>query len=154
MAAGGLDLYDELCSLLAALREAGVDYALCGALALAVHGVPRATQDIDLLIEPASLEPALAVARARGFVVEGDPLRFEDGTVLRRANKFEGADFLTLDLLLVGESLRPAWASRIEVGSERGPIRVVSREGLIRMKAAAGRPRDLADVVALRDLDR
>ena len=44
------DLFRELTSLLSALDEEGIDYALCGGLAMAVHGYPRATVDIDLLI--------------------------------------------------------------------------------------------------------
>ena len=45
-----LDLYDELKAVLSALEKAEVPYALCGGLALAVYGHPRATVDIDLLV--------------------------------------------------------------------------------------------------------
>ncbi|NOT58834.1 MAG: hypothetical protein HOP19_01280 [Acidobacteria bacterium] len=45
-----LNLYEELKLLIARLNESGESYALCGGLAMAVHGVPRATVDIDLLI--------------------------------------------------------------------------------------------------------
>jgi hypothetical protein len=45
-----VDLHDELVSLVGALDAAGVDYALIGGLAVAVWGVPRFTQDIDLLV--------------------------------------------------------------------------------------------------------
>ncbi len=45
-----MDLHDELVSLVGALDAAGVDYALIGGLAVAVWGVPRFTQDIDLLV--------------------------------------------------------------------------------------------------------
>ena len=44
-----VDLLDELRALLATLDEQGLEYALVGALALAVHGAPRATTDIDLI---------------------------------------------------------------------------------------------------------
>jgi hypothetical protein len=46
-----LTLYDELREVLAALDEAGVEYAPVGALAVAVWGAPRATKDIDLLVQ-------------------------------------------------------------------------------------------------------
>ena len=39
-----IDVYAELVAILEALEEAHIDYALCGALALAVHGAPRATR--------------------------------------------------------------------------------------------------------------
>ncbi len=150
----GLDLFAELMGLVGALDEARVDYALVGALALAVHGVPRATSDIDLLVEPADVDAALAVARSRGFLVESDPLVFPDGMVLRRSNRFAGEDHLTLDLIMVNETLRPAWESRFRIASADGPIVVISRAALVRMKAAAGRPRDLADIASLEEHDR
>ena len=43
-----LDLLEELKNVLARLEQDGVPYALCGGLAMAVHGYPRATVDIDL----------------------------------------------------------------------------------------------------------
>ena len=61
---------------------------------------------------------------------------------------------LTLDLLLVNENLEPVWASRERVATERGDVWVVSRHGLIEMKAWAGREQDLADIRRLRELDR
>jgi len=49
------DLYEESKSIVSALEEQGID-AVCGGLAMAVHGLPRATVDIDLLIPSESLE--------------------------------------------------------------------------------------------------
>ena len=45
-----MDTFDELRNLLQSLQGDGVPYALCGGLALTVHGIIRATEDIDLLI--------------------------------------------------------------------------------------------------------
>ena len=44
------DLYEEFKSIISALEQRGIDYAVCGGLAMAVHGLARATVDIDLLI--------------------------------------------------------------------------------------------------------
>lgn len=82
-----LNVHEEFLGLVGALRESGVDYATVGALALAVHGAPRATTDIDLLIDPSELEAAKRVARDRGFRVEARPMRFSDGTVVHRIAK-------------------------------------------------------------------
>lgn len=46
-----MDLYDELKDLVSALHAHEIPYALCGGLALAVHGIPRSTIDIDLMVE-------------------------------------------------------------------------------------------------------
>jgi hypothetical protein len=58
-----MTLFDELRSIVSALDGAGVDYALVGGLAVAVWGAPRATKDIDLLIQPDALPRAMAAAR-------------------------------------------------------------------------------------------
>ncbi len=45
-------LYDELRTLISALDRGKIEYALCGGIAMAIHGRPRATVDIDILITP------------------------------------------------------------------------------------------------------
>jgi hypothetical protein len=149
-----IDFFEELSALVAELEAAAVPYAVAGAVALAVHGVPRATADIDLLVPAESVEAALAVARRRGFTVAAAPMSFSDGTELHRVTMLSGEDALTLDLLVVGEPLRPIWASRQRIASERGPLVVLSRRGLIEMKARSGREQDLADIRRLEELDR
>ena len=81
-------------------------------------------------------------------------MRFLDGLEVRRSSKVEAAEMLTLDLLLVDENLEPVWAGRERVPTERGDVWVVSRAGLIEMKAWAAREQDLADIRRLRELDR
>jgi hypothetical protein len=149
-----LDLFEELAQLVQALDAAGVEYAVVGALAVAIHGAPRATTDIDLLVTRDGLAGALAVAQARGFGYLATPMKFRDGTELQRISKIAGADTLTLDLLLVNESLGPIWASRAPLDTDFGAVTVVSRPALIQMKVASGRPRDLADVASLEEMDR
>ena len=149
-----LDLFEETTALLAALESHGIPYAVAGALALAIHGVPRATTDIDLLVRREDAEAAQRVAGARGFGVEALPMRFGDGLEVRRSSKVEANDMLTLDLLLVNENLEPVWAGRERVSTEGGEVWVVSRAGLIDMKAWAAREQDLADIRRLRELDR
>jgi hypothetical protein len=149
-----LDLFEETTALLAELERHGVPYAVAGALALAIHGVPRATTDIDLLVRAEDAEAALRVASSRGFSVQALPMRFLDGLEVRRSTKVEATEMLTLDLLLVNVNLEAAWAGRERVPTERGEVWVVSRAGLIEMKAWAAREQDLADIRRLRELDR
>jgi hypothetical protein len=149
-----LDLFEETVELLGDLERRGIPYAVAGAIALAIHGAPRATTDIDLLVAPPDVGAALDVARARGFTIEALPMRFSDGLEIRRTVRTEGSEVLTLDLHLVDRNLEPAWASRQQVVTERGTFWVVSRDALIRMKAWAAREQDLADIRRLRELDR
>jgi hypothetical protein len=150
----GLSLFEEAVGLLTDLERRGIPYAVAGAVALAIHGVPRATTDLDLLVDPRDLDAVRGVARARQFGIEALPMRFSDGMEVRRMTKVDGAEMLTLDLLLVNPNLEPVWTSRERIPTERGEFWVVSRQGLIQMKAWAGREQDLADIVRLRELDR
>lgn len=149
-----LDLYEELNALLAALAAEQVPYAVAGAVALAIHGAPRATTDIDLLVPPQEVERAQAVARGRGFTLEALPMRFADGMEVRRSSKVAGEETLTLDLLLVDANLQEVWRTRERLTTEQGEVWVVSRDGLIRMKTWASREQDLADIRRLQELDR
>jgi len=149
-----MDLVAELEAMLADLERANVSYALCGALALAVHGVARYTSDIDLLVDDASLGAAIEVVKARGFVFGAAPMGFSDGVELHRWSKLVDRQVLTVDLMLPGPAYRDVLAARQPAPIGRGSGWVVSREGLITMKLRAGRAKDIADVQALAEIDR
>jgi len=148
-----LDLYDEFNKVVTLLAEHTIDYALCGGLALAVYGIPRATIDIDLLIMPESLETVMPLARELGYKKETLPMRFTDrGIEIRRASKLDqdSGDILMLDLLLVTPAILPVWKSRKEVAWEHGTLWVVSRDGLIALKSLRGSGQDLEDISRLK----
>ncbi len=147
-----LDLYEELRALALAFDAAGVEFALCGGLALAVHGHPRATRDIDLLVPREQVPLAKSVARSCGFVLSALPMKFPNsGIEIERVSKIVGTDVLMLDLLIANGVLAPVWQSRLRMPWGPGELPVVSREGLISMKLAAGRPQDLADLAKLQE---
>ncbi len=145
-----IDLRSELAALVRSFDAAGIPYALCGALALAIHGHPRATRDIDLVTDPDHLEQLKAVARTHRFTLEALPMTFaSSGITVHRLSRVEGGQLLTLDVLLGEGALAGVWATRERRDSEQGALWVVSRQGLVTMKLAAGRPQDLADLAAL-----
>ncbi|MEI6634671.1 MAG: nucleotidyl transferase AbiEii/AbiGii toxin family protein [Chlamydiota bacterium] len=76
-----MTLYDELKGLLASLRAHEIPYALCGGLALAVHGIPRSTIDIDLLVEKKMLEKVRNLAHRLGFTVDSGVMRMKKGAI-------------------------------------------------------------------------
>ena len=136
-----MDLLDQMKQLIGALDAAGVPYALCGGLAMAVHRFPRATMDIDLLIEESSLERAKVIAGELGYTVDVGLMQFAGGRVkLYRVTSIdsESAEVLPLDLLLVTSEMRAVWETRDTVVWEGKQLHVVSREGLIRMKRLRG----------------
>jgi hypothetical protein len=149
-----MNIYDELVAVVRALAADGVDYALVGGLAVGVWGVPRATKDIDLLVRPEEVARAKAAVRACGYVLEAAPMRFSDGMEVVRVSKIVAGQLMTVDFLLVNGNLETAWQSRGRVETEGAELSVISREALIAMKVAAGRPIDQHDVIKLSEQDR
>ena len=120
---GMLDLYEELKILVAELEERKIDYALCGGLALAVHGIPRATVDIDILIPKILLNNVQRLAMELGYTQIAEPMIFARGAIeIHRISKIDPdtRDLLSLDLLLVTPQVETIWSSRQEVGWEKG----------------------------------
>jgi len=106
-----LDLIAELEALLETFERGGIDYALCGGLAVAVHGHPRATMDIDLLVRAEQLTSAIQVARGAGFDVPARKMMFGlragNPREMQRVSKLdpETNELLSLDLIVVGPGL-------------------------------------------------
>jgi len=142
--------YKEILQLLA---DENVKFILVGAYALAAHGYPRATMDIDLWIMP-SLDNAEAVLRAlKRF---GAPLEeltiadlqkedtvFQIGVAPRRIDLITGVS---------GLQFEKAFAHSLEIDIEGIKIHILSVDDLIQNKNATGRIKDLADVEVLKKL--
>lgn len=150
-----LDLIAELEAVLDALSSAGIPHALCGGLAVAIHGHPRATMDIDVLIEAEHLAAALPVVRGVGFDIPARRMTFGQRTAnpreVQRVSKLDPATgaLLSLDLLVVGPTLAEVWSTRTTATWLGRVVPIVSRRGLIAMKRLAARPQDLADAAKL-----
>jgi Nucleotidyl transferase of unknown function (DUF2204) len=149
-----MNLFDELVAVVTALNDAAVEHALVGGLAVSVWGAPRATKDIDLLVRPESLGAAKHAVSGCGYRLEALPMRFSDGMEMHRVSKVASAELMTVDFILVDQNLERAWSSRERRDLLSLTITVVSREALIAMKLAAGRPQDQADVIKLTEQDR
>jgi hypothetical protein len=150
-----VELLDELLLLVGEFDSHKVEYALCGGLAVGIHGIVRATIDIDLLILDTSLEDAKVSASAAGFEFETGWIPIPDPHAPRvyRLLKIVGSEYLILDLMLVNDDLQEIWMDRIDSVVAGKPISVVSKAGLIRMKSKSNRAKDLLDVENLRELD-
>lgn len=147
------DIYDEFLKLVEGLTERSIEYALCGGMAVAVHGFPRATIDIDLIVLSESLNDILSLAHDLGYTMRGKDLSFAKGAIeIRRVSKIDSAsgDLISLDLLLVTSQIERIWKDRIETDWESHRLSVVSREGLIALKQLRGSGQDLDDIEKLR----
>lgn len=136
--------------MLSALSDEGAEYLLVGAYAVAVHGIPRATGDLDLWVR-ASAQNAARVLRALArFGAPLNDVREADlttaGIVVQIGVPPRRIDLLTT---LDGLDFDAAWQRRTHVDVEGLRVPVISRADLIRNKKAVGRPQDLADVARL-----
>jgi hypothetical protein len=138
--------YHDILSL---FSEEKVEYLLVGAYALAAHGNPRATGDIDLWVNPTSENSARVHAALVKF---GAPI-----------SDLDESEFSQPDLVLqIGEEPRrilttitgvddfdEAFLERLEAELEGLTVPVLSQRLMILNKRATGRPQDLADVAWL-----
>jgi hypothetical protein len=122
-------------------------------LALTIHGFPRAPFDIDVLIQPDSLEKAYELAAQKGYDIKGLDMSCKEKAVeIRRVSKIDDdGEVLSLDLLLVTPQVEDVWATREKLFWENRDLWIVSREGLIQMKQLAGRAKDLIDIDRLQN---
>jgi len=136
------------------LDARGAPYALIGATALAVHGVPRATADLDLLsVDARCLDEAWwAASPSRPASVTVDVRVGDAADPLAGVARFVAPAAPSLDLI-VG---RPGWQADV-VGTARmrqiagEPVPVVEPAGLVLLKLYAGGPQDAWDVAQLLD---
>lgn len=152
-----MNLVDELHAVAAALESEGIPYAICGGVAVTIHGATRTTKDIDLLVRRNDLERILAAIRPLGFTFVALPSRYDVGTPqersCQRVTKIDGEHHLVVDLMLDEGALAGFLADCTTIELPEGPLRVVSRDALLRMKRKAGRIQDLADLERLEASD-
>ena len=148
-----VNLYDELVAIVRALEGAKINYAVCGGMAVAIHGLARATKDIDLLILREDLASVLDAVRQCGFNLEGGILPMGAGEPFERdifrISKVIDKKLLTLDLLIVNPLLQRAWEAREYYEWQGVKLQAVSPAGLYVMKKLAGRPQDIVDLQRL-----
>lgn len=139
--------------MLSELSAGGVEFLIVGAHALAAHGIPRATGDLDIWIRPTRANAERVHAALARFGAPLDDLTVEDltreGTVFQIGLPPARIDFLTS---ITAVAFDEAWPRRMtaEVAREvQAPI--IGREDLLRNKRAVGRPKDLADAAWLEE---
>ena len=143
---------DDFRDLLSLLTASGARFLVVGAHALAVHGVPRATGDLDIWIdrEPGNAAKVWEALTRFGAPVEALGFSRSDLAAPRTVLQI-GRPPCRIDLLtdLTGVDFETAWRNRSAVPIEGLSIPFLSREDLLRNKRATGRTQDLADLEAL-----
>jgi hypothetical protein len=147
---GDADVHRALVKLIAALEEAGIPYAIAGAMALNEYGYRRVTTDVDVLLTAAGLAELKARWLGRGYVE-----KFPGSKGLR-----DPENGVNIDILIAGDypgdgkpkPVRFPDPAEVALRGERGAFLPLPR--LIELKLASGlsaphRLRDLADVLEL-----
>lgn len=136
--------------MLQCLAAEKVKFLLVGAYAMAAHGYPRATMDIDLWVMPTrgNAKAVMKALRKFGAPLHGlttadllkDDTIFQIGVAPRRIDIITGASGLLFE---------KTFKKSIEVDIDKIKVRIPSVADLIRNKKSSGRTKDLADVEAL-----
>jgi hypothetical protein len=140
----------DFVDLLRAFAEADVRFLIVGAYALAHHGRPRATGDLDIWVNPT---PVNAPRVMRALAAFGAPLDdISEADFARPGVVFQiGVPPGRIDLLtdLTGLTFDEAWPTRASGSFGDLTVDFLGRDAFIRNKRATGRMRDLADIEGL-----
>jgi predicted nucleotidyltransferase len=136
--------------MLQCLLEENVRFLLVGAYAVAVHGFPRATKDIDFFVWAT---PENAANLMRALTKFGAPLHdiseadlSSEGIIFQIGNSPRRIDIITN---ISGVKFEQAYANKATISIEGIDVPVISLEDLIANKRASARTQDLADVEKL-----
>lgn len=146
-----IDLYQELRSVIEALERSSLPYALVGGLAVSIYTEPRATQDIDLVINVENWEQVLTVLAPLGYELLATPITFDSGRLeIRRLTKLADDEFMVIDFLILhDETLQGILERCLEVNWKGQPLRLAAVDDLALLKKRRGGKQDIADLEKL-----
>jgi hypothetical protein len=138
--------------LLAALTDTGARFLVVGAHALAAHGVPRVTGDLDIWVEPTDANAARVWAALARFGAPLDLLSIRESDFVRANQVIQlGLPPYRIDLMtsISGVGFGDAWDGRLAGTLFEVPVAFIGREAFLRNKRISGRPKDLEDIRSL-----
>jgi hypothetical protein len=139
--------YQDVRHVAALLEEEHVEYALIGGYALALQGIVRLTEDVDILVEP-TLDNARRWVRALSRLPDGAAKELDgDDTIHEELYAIRINDEFTVDVMNSASGF--TWRDLVPYRTRIEGIHVLSLEGLLRMKEH-GRLKDQADAEAIR----
>jgi hypothetical protein len=145
-----MKLQKDLREFIELLNSHDVRYLIVGGHAVAYHGYPRTTGDIDFFVEvsEANASKLERVLARFGFGSLGLTAKdfLEPGTIVQLGYPPNRIDLVTS---ISGVAFADAWERRVCDCIEGLPMIFVDRQTLLANKATAGRPKDLADIDAL-----
>jgi hypothetical protein len=147
-----VDAPNDFRELLELLNAHKVDYLVVGAFALAHHGVPRYTGDLDILVKPDDENVQRLVACLNEFGFSSLGLQAADFTQPEQVVQL-GVSPVRVDFLnsLTGVTWQEAFDGRIRGTLADIPVYFLGKDALFKNKKILGRKKDLADLEALEE---
>jgi hypothetical protein len=147
--------FDRLLALLAELHRQRVEYVLVGGVALGLHGLVRATEDIDLFVRPHPENVARLKAALRAVWSDPDIDQIDAADLVGPYPTIRygppGESFVVDLLSRLGTAIQFDDLEAETVVIEGVPVRLATPVTLYRMKRDTVRPIDRADAAALRE---
>ncbi len=145
-----MQLPEDWRAFIKSLNSNGVDYLVVGAVALAHHGLPRYTGDLDIWVRNSPENARRLESALTDFGFGGLGLKAADFQDSYRVIQL-GVPPARIDLLtsLTAVDFDQAWRDRVETAFENVPVNFIGREALILNKRFTGRAKDKADLEAL-----
>ena len=147
-----MTLSNDYREILCGLSNLKVKYMVVGGYAFAAYGHPRATLDLDIFVEATRGNADLIYKALAEF---GAPLKsinvsasdfISEGTIIQIGVQPQRIDIISR---IDGVNFADAYSRAVECEIDGLPVRVISLEDLLANKKAAGRPKDLADVITI-----
>lgn len=150
-----MDIQRDFADLCALLNAKNVDFLIVGGYAVAFHGAPRFTGDLDILISPDVEQAERMLSALSQFGFPAHELAATDLLEQRRILQLgEVPVQIHVMTSITGVNWQDAWASRHQGTYGNVPVFFIGREVLLANKRAAGRTKDLADVEAMERSNR
>ena len=146
-----MEVYRDFKELLELFNAHGVEYLIVGGYALAAHGAPRTTGDLDLWVNPT---PANAQRVLQSLQAFGIALDLSVADFVKPDNVVQlGVPPVRVDLVTAidGVVWAEAWAGKLAGEYGAVPTHYLGRREFITNKRASGRLKDLADLEALNE---
>ena len=131
------------------LHAHDVRYVVIGGIAAIVHGVPRTTFDVDLLIEATDENARRLLAALSEAGIGAAALTSADGLLRHEITIFKDVVRIDVQTMTPGVAFADAWSRRIEREISGTKYWLLSRQDLVATRRAAGRPKDLEDIRVL-----
>jgi predicted nucleotidyltransferase len=133
------------------MNSHGVEYVIVGGHAVAYHGFPRFTGDMDFFVKPSAENAArlVTVLHSFGFadVSSIESALLEPGKIIQLGRPPNRIDLLTG---ISGLDFDEALADSVATEFDAIPVRIIGLRSLLKNKAASGRPKDLVDLDQLK----